>query len=172
MAALPGKVKPEWVHFTDRRLELVVISPVEGWISHYGAGRGKSPRCGGVRCALCAIGNPKQVRFVMLCMDDRGNERLLELRERHRKIVERIHASLEAGEGVRIVGRKEGKADNSPVSVNVIGVEHVYIRTIANLVATFGEAPKLLPEISSVEALEDQPEALYVDDRPLQRSPV
>jgi len=138
MSRLPSKDGPRFIKLSERRVELVVCSKVEWWVSHWDNQAGRSRRCGGVSCALCQIGSPKALRFVVMCVDARGQEVLLELRERHREIAERIDSTVANGQGVRIVARKDGGASNSPVDVRVLGPEPVYRREITLLVASFG----------------------------------
>ena len=106
MSRLPDKAGPRFVELTERRQEFVVCSTVEWWVSHWDPQRMRSRRCGGIQCALCAIGSPKVTRFVVLAVDSHNREWLLEFRERHRKLVERLEASVSNGQGVRIVGRE------------------------------------------------------------------
>lgn len=160
MSRLPSSTGPRFVEVTERRQELVVCSRVEWWVSHWDVERKRSRRCAGVGCALCAIGSPKVLRFVMLVVDQHGREGLIELRERHRQVVERIDATVTNGEGVRIVVRKDGSAKNAPVNVQVLGVETVFRREIKLLVAAFG-----LPALNGASAHE--PESLDVEASPL-----
>ena len=164
MSRLPGKVTPRFVELTERRAEFVVCSRVEWWVSHWDTERRRSRRCGGLACALCAIGSPKVIRFVVMAVDDRGRECLIEFRERHRQLVERLEATIANGSGVRVVGRKEGGAKNSPCNWVILGEEDCFRREIACLVATFGlpalEGPGLdEPEGMNVEQLEPSSES-------------
>lgn len=160
MSRLPEKGGPRFVEITERRQEFVVCSKVEWWVSHWDVERRRSRRCGGVQCALCAIGSPKVMRFVVMATDGRGNEVLLEFRERHRRIVERIEATVSNGSGVRIVARKDGGAKNSPVDYQLLGEEEAFRREIALLVESFG-----LPALNGPLQLERQ--GLNVATEPL-----
>ena len=164
MSKLPPKSSPRFVSLGERRTEFVVCSQVEHWVSHWDNVAGRSRRCGGVRCLLCAVGSPKVLRFVAMAVDDRGQEVLIELRERHRQIAERIEATLANGEGVRIVGRKEGSAKNSPCDWRVLGVEPVFRREIKLLVAAMGLPAHLGPELGVIDALDKEREASNVGD--------
>ena len=138
MSRLPDKAGPRFVELTERRQEFVVCSTVEWWVSHWDPQRMRSRRCGGIQCALCAIGSPKVTRFVVLAVDSHNREWLLEFRERHRKLVERLEASVSNGQGVRIVGRKDGSAKNSPCDYQLLGEEECFRREIKLLVESFG----------------------------------
>lgn len=164
MSALPRKLSPDWVKFSERRSELVVCSKPGWWVSHFDHAAGRSRRCGGETCALCHMGMPRVLRFVMLCLSDRGVECLLELRERHRDVVERIVATTDAGGGVQIVGRKEGKASNSAVTVTVVGRVDTMLRDISRLIESLGLPAQHL-------RIQGEPEALNLTDQPLQWSP-
>ena len=163
MSRLPEKSGPRFIELTERRQEFVVCSKVEWWVSHWDVERRRSRRCGGVACALCAIGSPKVTRFVVLAVDGRGAEVLLEFRERHRKLVERLEASVSNGAGVRIVGRKDGGARNSPVDYQLLGEEPCFRREIALLVESFGLAALIGP-------LDVEPGVVNVTQEPLPRS--
>lgn len=138
MSRLPASSSPRFIEIGERRQEFVICSKVEWWVSHWDPERRRSRRCGGVACALCAIGAPKVTRFVAMGVDGRGNEVLLEFRERHRQIVERIDATVTNGDGVRIVARKDGAAKNSPVNYQILGAEPCFRREINLLVQSFG----------------------------------
>lgn len=154
MSRLPEKEGPRFVELTERRQEFVVCSKVEWWVSHWDVERRRSRRCGGVGCALCAIGSPKVVRFVVLAIDNRGHEVLLELRERHRAIAERLEASVSNGSGVRVVARKDGSAKNAPVNYVVLGEEEVFRREIGLLVASFGLPALMGPNLDDHQGID------------------
>lgn len=160
MSKLPESQSPRFISLTDRRQELLVVSPVEGWISHWDNAQKRSRNCGGASCSLCHFGSPRVVRFDMMVITSSGHEALLELRERHRDLCEEINSRIALGVGVRIVARKEGRASNSPVDVRILGNEDAYIREIRKLVDVIG-LPPLREEISKAIAAElDQPRAV------------
>lgn len=162
MSRLPEPDKPQFAKFTERRQEFVVCSRVEHWVSHWDVERQRSRRCGGVECSLCGIGVPRVTRFIVMAIDGRQREVLIELRERHRHILEQIESTVTNGEGVRITCRKEGAARNSPVTITILGPEAVYRREITKLVDTFG-LPALKTQIFGRDRAEEhEPEALDV----------
>lgn len=171
MSRLPEPDKPLFIKCTERRAEYLVCSRVEHWVSHWDVEKGQSRRCAGLECALCQYGVPRVTRFVVMALDSRNRECLIELRERHRHILEQIEASLTNGEGVRITARKEGNARNSPVTFTILGPEAVFRREITKLVDTFGLPPLRVAIFGKSQAEELQPEAVNVTSSPLQRSP-
>jgi hypothetical protein len=81
----------------------------------------------------------RQVRVVILCVDENGREKLVELRERHREVFDRYDSMV----GLRIRVKRSGTARNSPVDLKVVKEEHAVERDISRLVESFG-----LPSIS------------------------
>jgi hypothetical protein len=162
MSKLPDPTSPTFIKLTDRRQELLVVSPVEAWISHWDNNLHRSRRCAGATCALCHVGVPRKIRFIVMVIDGAGHEKLLELRERHRALCESLNAVIESGFGARIVARKEGKAVNSPLDVRFLEKQEAYIREIRKLVDCFGLAPKSDRLLEGIAAQIDQPEDLNV----------
>lgn len=144
---LPRSEKPEWVTITQRRQELVVISEPTAWTSHWDTVRMRSRRCGGSNCQLCAMGMPKQIRYVLLCVDSHGHERLLELRERHADYLDRLITEHGSTVGLRVAVLRDGAAKNSPVSFRFLCRESAVARDIKLLVARFGLPPLLLEAV-------------------------
>ena len=154
--ALPRSDRPEWIQATQRRQEIVLLSEATHWVSHWDTAKGQSRRCGGELCQLCQIGSPKVLRYVLLCVDSHGRERLLELRERHADYLDQLKNNHGSLAGLRCVVSKDGAAKNSPVSFRFLTVESVIRRDITLLVASFGLSPLLVggPDvISKAESL-------------------
>jgi hypothetical protein len=141
---LPGAVSTRWVQATERAQRLLIVSEVRHWVSHWEASSGRSRRCGGEGCALCALGGQRQLRMVVLCVDGRGNDILFEFRERHRAVLEGILERCKTTVGVRISVWKDGSAKNSPVCVKYIDQEHAQEREISRLVESFGLPPVMV----------------------------
>ena len=135
---LPKGVPLLWVKCGERRAEYVCLSAVEGWVSHWDLMARRSRRCGGADCWLCAGGSPKVLRFVVMVLDSSGNERLLELRERHRKVLADWLAEGGSVVGVRFWIRKEGAAKNAAVELRACGRDQVVAREIGRLVSSLG----------------------------------
>lgn len=144
---LPRSEKPEWVVVTQRRQELTVISEPTPWMSHWDTVKGRSRRCGGPNCQLCAMGMPRQIRYVLLCVDSHGHERLLELRERHADYLDRLISEHGSTVGLRVAVLRDGAAKNSPVSFRFLCRESAVARDIKLLVSRFGLPPLLLEAI-------------------------
>ena len=97
------------------------------------------------------MGCQKILRFDVMCVDDRGEDRLFELRERHRKVLEAAISQFGSTVGLRVVIRKEGSAPNSAVDVRVLGREAAIERCISRLVESFGLPPILMAPETYVE---------------------
>lgn len=134
---------PRWFKAGERRQELLIVSNIHRWESHWDARLFKSRRCGGRNCELCRVGSPKIARFVCIATDDRGTDWMLEFRTRHERTLEAMHAGASGAAGSRVCVRKEGKAVNSPVSIEFLDREYVMCRDITRLVATLGEPAML-----------------------------
>lgn len=138
---LPRTEKPEWITVTQRRQEVTVISEPTPWISHWDTVKMRSRRCGGDTCQLCQMGMPKQIRYILLCVDGHGHERLLELRERHADYLDSLIREHGSTVGLRVAVLRDGPAKNSPVSFRYLTREPAVARDIKLLVARFGLPP-------------------------------
>jgi hypothetical protein len=153
--ALPRSDKPEWVQVTQRRQELVVLSEPTPWVSHWDTAKMRSRRCGGKNCQLCQFGMPKQIRYILLCVDSHCHERLLELRERHADYLDRLISEHGSTVGLRVSVLRDGTAKNSPVSFRFLARESVVSRDIKLLVERFGLPPLLVEAIPEKNQSED-----------------
>ena len=142
------QVGPTWLKATERRMELLIISEITYWVSHWDPQRGRSVRCGGTACYHCQQGAQKIVRGVVLGIDSSGREKLLEIRDRH----ERIFESYDTSVGLRISVRKTGPARNSPIDMTVLREELAYRRDISRLVDSLGEPAVILGETEAERA--------------------
>lgn len=127
-------VKPEWLKVTERWQELLVVSEPTPWVSHWDPTANRSRKCAGPECYLCSLGCQKQLRVVVIAIDNRNRDKIVELRERHREMLEGFGSLV----GLRIRVRKSGTARNSPVDVE--GLEHAAAieRDISRLVDSLG----------------------------------
>ena len=110
---------------------------------------------------LCQLGMPKQIRYILLCVDSHCAERLLELRERHADYLDSLIAEHGSTVGLRVSVLRDGTAKNSPVSFRFLAREAVVSRDIKLLVARFGLPPLLaeaIPEKSQRERFIDNSE--------------
>lgn len=133
---------PRWLELTDRRQEVTCLSQLYHWESHWDIEARRSRRCGGKLCYCCSIGAQRQLRVVLLVQTASGEERLLEVRERHRESFDRFESTV----GLRLFVRKEGTAKNAPVSVRPGEFGYAIERDISRLVDCLGLSPVLLAE--------------------------
>lgn len=145
MSGFPDPIRPYWPKVTGRKQELLVISEPTPWISHWEVQLKRARRCGGPGCLLCAMGQQKQLRVVLMCADNFGRDALLELRERHRECLDRFEATV----GLKIRLWRAGKAQNSPVMLEVTGEGSAVARDIKALVDSFG-LPPLMGDVDGV----------------------
>jgi hypothetical protein len=154
---LPTSESPKWIQLTSRAQTLVALSKVEHWFSHWDPNqgfKGKTRRCGGERCALCALGAQKQLRFVILVKPTAVGSpaKLIEFREPQRNALEMLIAAGTVGTTIK--ARKEGNASNSPAHLEVMKLPkaHVIETCITRLVQSLG-----LPPLYLEKPMEEQP---------------
>ena len=104
-------------------------------------------------------------------IDEHGREWLVELRERHRDIAEKLDELIRNGQGHRLVGRKEGPARNSPVCLVLAGPVEVFRREITRLVERLGLPALNANPLPSRNDDLNQPEGVNVEDSSLQENP-
>ncbi len=139
-SSFPAGVTPDWVRPNDRKAEYLIISELTHWVSHWDPNVKRARRCGGPRCYWCSMGCQKQLRVVVMLSDRGGRDMLLELRERHREVVD----GHESVVGLRVSVKREGTAQNSPVTIKVIGSGAASERDISRLVESLGLPPTLI----------------------------
>lgn len=135
MNEAPPRVGTPWYH-PQQELDVVIcLTQVEHWVSHYSPEQGRSVRCSGDNCPLCAKGWGQQLRVVIGVQSAKQGRCLMELRERHRQVFE----GLEIGRKIRVC--KTGSAKNSPVECALMGLIEAEEWSIAPLVAHLGLNP-------------------------------
>lgn len=146
------RVQVEWLKLSDRWQEVMVISEPTSWISHFDVQLRRTRRCGGSTCYPCATGAQRQLRVVIMVVDGRGKDFLLELRERHREMFDRYESMV----GLRLRIRKFGTASNSPVEVKPIEFAAAVERDIGRLVESLG-LPAIHAQLpSSIDLIQEQ----------------
>lgn len=134
---------------TDRRKEFTALSNVEYWYGHWDPGINRTRRCGNQICAMCAMGYSRKLSMVCLVRDESNKEYWLELRERHRAVIDQGEEGKGKFAGSRLVVKKEGNAKNSPVFIGFLGKEFVERREIVNFVEKLGSEPLLIQKGST-----------------------
>lgn len=170
--AFPQGVQPRWLRPGPRWNEVLIISELHHWVSHWDNAIGRSRRCGGPGCKLCAIGYQKQLRVVVMGLDASQRDVLMELRERHRSMFDGFESVV--GLVVRI--RKTGTARNSPVELDVRDRRNAAERDISRLVLSLGEEPQFLEDDRgildrAVEGIADQIECLELERNRVENPP-
>lgn len=137
--AAPPKTRTGFLVVNHKPQELVVLSQVEWWITHWDVQERKSRKCGGDRCLLCSLGFPQVLRVVLMVLTPDNTHKLFELRERHRSIWEHMIA-MGGPVGCTIRVKKEGMAKNSALFVHVVqrDLMRVAEASISNLVGSLG----------------------------------
>jgi hypothetical protein len=131
----PAPVSPKWLKPGPRWGEILIISELRSWVSHWDNRISRTRQCGGPGCRLCAMGYQKQLRVVLMGIDASTRDVLFELRERHRAVLDPYPSTV----GLVVKIRKTGTAKNSPVEIQVIGNRNAAERDISKLVAVLGE---------------------------------
>lgn len=142
-----------------------VISTIHGMLTHYD--REPGTQCGGPNCRMCAEGWGSQWRWILRLETPEMHHYLLQLRERHRSVVELVAASQRHGMTRVIEVEKAGSYRNSPVQVRSLReISCSSLWEIAPLeAATFHPAPLIVPEAEFTRVAYDHSE---IPDNPEQ----
>lgn len=116
---LPPPTAPRFLKVTSDLQRVTIISAVHWWHGHYDPITRRPYRCGGEICSWCDAGRQRELRFVVGVADGSGVRWLLELRERHRAILEELEAQDGGSVGTVADVFKAGQAINSPVQVEL-----------------------------------------------------
>lgn len=126
-------------------IRVTVLSPLEWWYSHWDPDERRSRRCGQTRCALCAVGLPVILRFVLLVQLPNGTQALLELRERHRSILQQIAQSPRGFVGAKLEVAHRNLSKHSKIDVDHIGHDASIVPSeISRLMPTLGLPAKVI----------------------------
>ncbi len=145
---LPSDPSPRFIRIEGTAITAVTVtSRVRWWRCHFTA-EGRGRRCAGNNCALCLAGSAPDLRFVLGVTMTDGTRGLLELRSRHRAVLEILADDAREGVGAVLWLCRLGTAKNSPIEIEfkrfVAGVAEW---DIASLVDSLG-----LPPITSANA--------------------
>lgn len=136
-------------------LEVLLISDAVGWIAHFDNMAKRTRKCGGLRCALCAMGSPRLELKVALAVDSNETRWLIEFRKRHEFVLDQMRNQRGQVHGHLIKVQKSGRALNSPIDVSILSFERVNEHSITALVASLGLPALLLGNPSEVERQHD-----------------
>lgn len=138
MSSLPPPTAPPFFRPTSDLARLTIVTDVHWWHGHYDHKSGVPHRCGGSICSYCDAGRQPELRFVLGCYHGGKGRVLIELRERHRAVLEQILAQPEGIVGTVIDIYKKGEAKNSPVEVEMRSRSHAEPWDIRLLVESLG----------------------------------
>lgn len=143
-----------WLKVGVIPLEVVILGGA-AWASHWDPNLGRSRRCAGAACALCAKGGRPQLRYVFLVRLTDGTEAWLELREaQYRDLLDlqEVYGDLV---GMRLRVYKSTPHPRAKVVLERVGAEAVpYERDVSNFVARLGLPPLLLePGMAAVHTI-------------------
>lgn len=141
MSSLPPPIKVLFYKPTSEIARFTILTPIHHWYAHYDHVKRVPFRCGGAICAFCDTGREPELRFVLGCASSRTGRCTIELRERHRKVLEAIEAQPEGVIGTVIDVYKSGTALNSPVEVDIRNHKVAEEWDIRLLVESLGMAP-------------------------------
>lgn len=143
---LPPSTSIGWIVPGREPIRVTILSPLEWWYSHWDPKARRSRRCGQVRCALCAQGLAIVLRFVLLCRLPNGRQALLELRERHRPVLQEIAKSPHGFVGAKIELNHRNPSKHSKIDVEHLGHDSTIVpSTIDRLMPTLGLPAQVLP---------------------------
>lgn len=134
---------PRFPKLSMQPLEVVLVSDAVPWTMHFDNIAKRSRRCGGLRCAMCAMGSPREEVNVALGQDSQGQQWLIEFRTRHAMVLLRMQEQRGTACGWMVKVVKCGHAKNSPVDISLLSWERVNQHNISALVGSLG-LPALL----------------------------
>jgi hypothetical protein len=88
MAKLSPRESVRWYRAAERPSDVVAVSDCYEWASHWDVDAGRTRRCGGAECVLCADGSPVVRRYVFFVRCSMGIVWALELRDGQRRAIE------------------------------------------------------------------------------------
>lgn len=109
MANLPPRSSLRWFRVSDVPAVLECLSDCYAWQSHWDVDAGRTRKCAGVDCLMCAEGSEVVNRYVFIVRCEMGIAWLLELRDGQRRAVEQANISGSCS-GARFQVRREGRA--------------------------------------------------------------
>ena len=168
MRALPEPTGPRFLKVGTQMLKAVCLTRIEHWYAHFDARIRMPVRCGGEGCQYCDAGRVPELRFVVGIREKRIGRALLELRERHRGLVEELNNHESEGVGCKLTIYRTGTAMNSPINVELEGWEVADEWDIGRLVESLGFShPGRIPQSDEVAMTENHElnEALNPDTR-------
>lgn len=160
---------PNFPRISTVPLEVLLISDAVAWIAHFDNMAKRTRKCGGIRCALCAMGSPRLELKVAMGVDANETRHLIEFRKRHAFVLDQMYNQRGQVHGHTIKVVKTGKALNSPIDVSILGFERVNEHSIVQLVASLGLPALLLGNPSESERQHDHTSALDRDSQSRQR---
>lgn len=138
MRQLPEPTGPRFLKVETFVYRLVCRSRVEHWLAHFDPVTRMPYRCEGEGCKFCDSGRVPELRFVLGVWSERTGRALLELRERHRQVLEAMASEELEGIGARLRVWRSGSAKNSPIEVELEGFEESDEWDISRLVLSLG----------------------------------
>ena len=133
---------------SSKRTTAIVLSPVEWWFSHWVRDLKRSRKCAGNNCLHCAQGDPVVLRYVLAIRRADGIPCLIELRDRHRELLNEMCAHPDGAPGHILAIKRKTEAAKSWIEVELLSdqKEAMVPMDISRLVATLGLPPLLVPK--------------------------
>lgn len=136
-----------WLQVGLVPLEVVILGGA-AWSSHWDARAGRSRRCAGANCALCAKGHPPQLRYVFLVRTTEGLEAWLELREAQYSDLVALQDVFGDLVGMRLRVYKSSPHPKARVVIERVGAEVVpFERDVTGFVSRLGLPPVLVSDL-------------------------
>lgn len=143
-----------WIELSPTPQVVMALADPILCVVHFDREVDRSRRCGGRRCALCAVGLPKLSQWVTLVVDSEGCDRLFAFRSRHQAELEHWQALHRTLCGVVFRVWKGGLNRNAPIEVERLGYEVAYRREISRLVESLYLPARLLPPTDAADDLD------------------
>lgn len=147
---LPESSRILWLRVgSDQITRVHVLSRVNWWFGHWSVALGAKVRCTGLNCSYCNSGAKQTVYYVVGVFHHRHGRMLLELRDRHRPIIEELHAHETGGVGTWLHISRRGVAQNAPIDIEIARWEQAQEWDITGLVESIGASSQRNENLSN-----------------------
>lgn len=138
---LPPPTAPRFFKVDSTLQRFTIISDLHWWYAHFDERDRQPHRCGGTICSYCDAGRQPELRFVVGVSNGRAERGFIELRERHRPVLQKALEQEGGILGSVIHIAKKGDAKNSPVEVDIISRKECDAWDIRLMVESLGLRP-------------------------------
>lgn len=130
-----------WFHASSITKYVVVRSRVGWFEGHWSQRGGRSIRCAGAECSICASGREPEVFWYLFVALDTGEVLVWNPPARLEPLMRELDEQIDGGVGCVLGIQREGLRSNSRIQAAIVGYEPCEELDIAPFVATLGGDP-------------------------------